>query len=108
MHDTVDDEMTELYERLSKISKSDTYTQLSITPEMLTDKLDQISRYSLEYAEELCMYLSMDADAWHTLIDFHKIASALPEDNIPNFPFNEKHALILFLEELYNLPSLKK
>lgn len=50
----------------------------------------------------------MDTDAWHTLIDFHKIASALPENNIPDFPFNEKHALILFLEELYNLPSLKK
>lgn len=52
--------------------------------------------------------IQMDTDAWHTLIDFHKIASALPENNIPDFPFNEKHALILFLEELYNLPSLKK
>lgn len=103
----VDDEATALYGKLSQISKNATESSLSVTPEMLINKLGHISRYSPEYASELCQYLSMDMDAWNTLIDFHKVMSALSENNIPDYTFNERQSLLLCLNWLWNLPSLK-
>lgn len=104
---TTDDKATALYKELSHVSKTITDTQLSVTPEMLVNKLRHISRYSPEYASELCQYLYMDTDAWNTLIDFHKIMSTLSESNIPDYTFSERQSLLLFLNWLWNLPSLK-
>jgi len=103
----VDDEATALYGKLAKISKIAAESSLSVTPEMLVNKLGHISRYSPEYASELCQYLSMDMDAWNTLIDFHKIISALSDSNIPDYTFSERQSLLLCLNWLWNLPSLK-
>lgn len=103
----VDDEATAVYKKFSKIPKTITDNQLSVTPEILVNKLGHISRYSPEYASELCQYIYMDADAWNTLIDFHKITSALSENNIPDYTFNETESLLIFLNWLWNLPSLK-
>jgi len=103
----VDDEATALYGELSQISKTAGESSLSVTPEMLVNKLGHISRYSPEYASELRQYLSMDMDAWNTLIDFHKIISALSESNIPDYTFSERQSLLLCLNWLWNLPSLK-
>lgn len=104
---TLEDEATTLYKELSHVSKTITDTQLSVTPQMLVNKLGHISRYSPEYASELCQYLYMDTDAWNTLIDFHKIMFALSENNIPDYTFSEKQSLLLCLNWLWNLPSLK-
>lgn len=103
----VDDDATALYGKLSQISKTTAESSLSVTPEMLIHKLGHISRYSPEYASELCQYLPMDMDAWNTLIDFHKIISALSESNIPDYTFSERQSLLLCLNWLWNLPSLK-
>lgn len=104
---SVNDETTALYDKLSQISKNTAESSLSVTPEMLVSKLGHISRYSPEYASELCQYLSMDMDAWNTLIDFHKIISALSEENISDYTFSERQSLLLCLNWLWNLPSLK-
>lgn len=103
-----DNETIQIFKELSRIPKTNNDSALPVTPQMLVDKLGNISCYSSEYANELCMYLNMDADSWNTLIDFHKVISVLKDNNIPELVINEKHSLIIFLNWLWNLPSLKK
>lgn len=100
-----EDEAVQIYKKLSLVSKCS--TDSSITPKMLADKLGRISLYAPEYAEELCLFQHMDEDAWNTLIDFHSKIASLDDENIPDCPITEKESLIIFLNWLWNLPSLR-
>ncbi|HHT87462.1 MAG TPA: hypothetical protein GX002_00390 [Clostridiales bacterium] len=100
-----EDESIQILKKLSQVSMRS--TDSSITPQMLTDRLGCISRYAPEYAEELCLFQRMDADAWNTLIEFHNKIASLDDENIPNYPINEKESLIILLNWLWNLPSLR-
>lgn len=100
-----EDESIQIYKKLSLVSKCS--TDSSITPKMLADKLGRISLYAPEYAEELCLFQRMDEDAWNTLIDFHSKIASLNDENIPDCPITEKESLIIFLNWLWNLPSLR-
>jgi len=102
-----DNEVTQIFKEFSLIHKTDSNPTLLVTPQILVDKLGNNSCYSPEYAEELCMYLNKDTDSWNTLIDFHKVISSLKDDPIPELVITEKHSLIIFLNWLWNLPSLR-
>lgn len=105
--DLYEDECTRCYAKLSSISKQN-ITQSQKTAYDLADKLGEIGMYSPEAATELCKFINMDSDTWDTLIKFHQKISLLTEENIGESTINEKQSLIIFLNWLWNLQSLRK
>lgn len=80
----------------------------SITPDMLSGKLEEIGLYSFEDAQKLKNYRYVKSDTWMTLELFHKVMLSYTDENIEGLPFGEKDCLLVLLNWLVDIPSLRK
>ena len=73
----------------------------------LYDKFSKEEIYSVQNAEYLMRFRCMRQKDWAILKLFHKIILAYPEENIEGLPFNQTLSLLLFMNWLWNVPSLR-
>lgn len=101
----VDDEMCEF----CRIMADEKQTEMqAITSDMLYKKLNKIRVDTPKDAVMLKNYRYTNSDTWITLELYHKVMLAYSDDNIEDLPFGEKDCLLILLNWLSDIPSLKK
>ena len=71
-------------------------------------KLEKIGFSSPEDAQKLKNYRYAETDTWVVLELFHKVMLAYADENIEDLPFGEKDCLLILLNWLVDIPSLRK
>ncbi|MCI7169752.1 hypothetical protein MSB04_04915 [bacterium] len=104
-NNSIDDEMC-MFCRIMAVEKNTNIK--AITPNMLYEKLEKIGFSSPEDAQKLKNYRYAETDTWVVLELFHKVMLAYADENIEDLPFGEKDCLLILLNWLVDIPSLRK
>ena len=102
---SVEDEMCQFCQTMVK----EKYDNLkTITPYMLYKKLEKLGFCTSKDAKKIKMFRYAKSSTWTVLELYHKVMIAYSDNNIENLPFGEKDCLLILLNWLSDIPSLKK